>query len=550
MTLMLGAIAEANDSSEQRQPKVKRSLKHDTSRPLREMEPPPPPSPEETPAIREIPNYPLPSPDKPADQDKKGESGGPAVQDWHTSILAPAPTQSFEGLSNADNQAVLGGQVTPPDTNGDVGPNHYVQMVNILFAVYDKTGTRLLGPLPNNILWSGFGGICETTNNGDPIVLYDPLADRWLLSQFAFEVDANGNPVGPFFQCIAISETADPTGAYFRYAFQMPVNKLNDYPKFGVWPDAYYMSVNQFAGDPLGFAGAGVVAFDRPTMLLGLPAQLVYFDLEGVDPSQGGLLPADLDGPPPPTGSPNFFVAFAEQPNDLLKLWEFHVDFSNPANSTFGVSSQPNVVLNTEPFNSNFGPLCLFRRLCIPQPGSILNRVDVIADRLMFRLQYRNFGTHQSLVANHTVNVGNRVFKKAAIRWYELRQSGSGWGILQQGTYAPDADHRWMGSAAMDSGGNMAIGYSVSSSATFPSVRYAGRLVADPPGELSQGETQLIAGGGSQTGSSRWGDYSMMAVDPTDDCTFWYTQMYYATSSDLGWQTRIGSFKFPSCGAP
>jgi hypothetical protein len=227
------------------------------------------------------------------------------------------------------------------------------------------------------------------------------------------------------------------------------------------------------------------------------------------------------------------------------------VDFNNPANSTFGLAGQPNTVLNTEPFNSNFGILCALRRLCVPQPGSIFRRVDALADRLMFRLQYRNFGTHQSLATNHTVNLGNSLFPRAAIRWYELRQGGSGWGILQQGTYSPDSNHRWMGSVAMDSAGNIAVGYSTSGPSVFPSVRYAGRLASDPPGELSQGETELIAGGGVQTTPSRrWGDYSMMTVDPTDDCTFWYTQEYYATTSELGWQTRIGSFKFPSCGAP
>jgi hypothetical protein len=551
MTLMLSAITDANDTPEHRQPKIRRSLKQDTSPPLREIQPSPP---TESPAIREIPMYRRPPRGQPADQEKEGESGGTAIQDWHASIQIPAPIQSFEGISNADNQAVVGGQVVPPDPNGDVGPNHYVQIVNFSLAVYNKTGTRLVGPLPNNALWSGFGGLCETTNNGDPIVLYDHLADRWFLSQFAFDFDANGNPVGPFFQCIAISQTGDPTGAYFRYAFQMPVDKLNDYPKFGVWPDAYYMSVNQFVVNPEDFVGVGVAAFERDKMLIGQPAQLVYFDLDSVDPNFFGLLPADLDGPPPPTGSPNFFVAFAEAPNDLLNLWEFHVDFSNPANSTFGVGGQANAVLNTDPFNSNFGRLCApprLQQLCVPQPGSILRRVDAVADRLMFRLQYRNFGTHQSLVTNHTVNLGSGLFPRAAIRWYELRNSGSGWSLFQQGTYSPDSDHRWMGSAAMDSGGNIAIGFSTSGPAIFPSIRYAGRLATDPPGELSQGEAELITGGGVQTSPlRRWGDYSMMAVDPTDDCTFWYTQEYYATSSEVGWQTRIGSFKFPSCGAP
>jgi hypothetical protein len=235
-------------------------------------------------------------------------------------------------------------------------------------------------------------------------------------------------------------------------------------------------------------------------------------------------------------------------PSDRLSIWEFHVDWSEPDDSTFGVDGLPNAVLDTAPFNTNFGFLCSLLINCIPQP-QVPRRafLDAISDQLMFRLQYRNFGSYQTLVVNHTVNVG-RFRRQAGIRWYELRDSDGDWGIHQQGTYAPDTDHRWMGSIAMDGDGNMALGYSVSSKVTFPSIRYAGRLGDDPLGTLPQGETELIAGSGSQTRRiSRWGDYSMMAVDPTDDCTFWYTQEYYATTSRAGWQTRIGSFKFPSC---
>jgi hypothetical protein len=233
---------------------------------------------------------------------------------------------------------------------------------------------------------------------------------------------------------------------------------------------------------------------------------------------------------------------------DQLNIWEFHVDFSNPANTTFGVAGFPNDVLPTAPFDSSFGFGCALFRQCIPQP-SPGELVDAISDRLMFRLQFRDLGTHGTLMANHTVDAGSN---RAGIRWYELRNSGSGWSIQQQGTYAPnDGEHRWMGSIAMDRDGNIALGYSLSSENTFPSVRYVGRTPGDPPGTLPQGETLLIPGTGVQTnGASRWGDYSMIAVDPTDDCTFWYTQEYYANTSDRGWQTRIGSFRFSSCGPP
>jgi hypothetical protein len=516
--------------------------KHDVSPPLRNI---PPQALPRASVTQEMPLFRLPPGPRQKPPEAEIELADPVTQDWHGSPLLPAPTRNFEGISNADNDDVVGRQPVPPDTNGDVGPDHYVQMVNIIFAIFDRNGNLLLGPAATNTLWSGFGGPCETTNNGDPIVLYDHLAGRWMLSQFALP----SLPDGPFFQCIAVSQTGDPTGAYYRYAFQMPVDKLNDYPKFGVWPDAYYMSVNQFTAGSLVFAGAGVAAFERSKMLSGLAAQMIYIDLESVDPGFGGLLPADLDGPPPSPGTPNFFVAFTQTPADELQLWEFRVNFSNPAGSTFGLSGLPNTTLATVPFNSFFGLRCLLTHECLPQP-STRQRLDALTDRLMFRLQYRNFGTHQTLVTNHTVNAGISFFGRAGVRWYELRNSGGGWSIHQQGTYAPDNNHRWMGSIAMDSAGNIALGFSVSSTQTFPSIRLVGRLANDPLGALPQGETELIAGGGSQTGLNRWGDYSMMAVDPTDDCTFWYTQEYYEISSARGWQTRIGAFKFPSCGSP
>ncbi|RMF93086.1 MAG: hypothetical protein D6736_02285, partial [Nitrospinota bacterium] len=289
------------------------SLKNDVSPPLRDLQPS---QPSTEPRIREIPLLRLPPALGPVQPEED-----PVIQDWQRTFQGPGsiqpamPTiiQNFEGLSNADNGAVTGLLVVPPDTNGAVGPDHYVQWVNISIGVWDKNGTPLAGPVPGNLLWRGFGGPCETTNDGDPIVLYDHLADRWFLSQFA---NVSNGP--PFFHCIAVSQTSDPTGAYNRYAFEVPNNKLGDYPKFGVWPDGYYMSVNQFEcliPPPLcqifgafGFAGAGAAVLERDKMLAGLPALIIYFDLEPVNPGFGGLLPADLDGPPPPTGTPNFFV--------------------------------------------------------------------------------------------------------------------------------------------------------------------------------------------------------------------------------------------------
>lgn len=536
--LLFAVRTDAQESGGRPRAVVGASVKHDTSRPLRSITPIPP---SRGATIREIPLRPRPRPPQPEPTGPtallaESLAPDPVVQDSPGVLAMPSPLVSFEGIGNVNG-------VLPPDTNGDVGPNHYVQMVNVSFAIFGKSGTVLFGPADINTLWSGFGTPCETENDGDPIVLYDHLADRWLISQFALP----NFPSGPFYQCIAISLTGDPTGAWHRYQFLYSDTKMNDYPKFGVWPDAYYMTANQF--DVGGFAGAGVVAFERDKMLDGLPAQMVKFDLFGVNPNFGGMLPADLDGPPPPAGSPNYFVEVDDTifgfPTDSFRLWEFHVDWVSPAASTFGVSGNPNAVLNTASFDSN---LCGFSRNCIPQP-STARRLDAISDRLMYRLQYRNLGTHESLVVNHTVDVDGA--DHAGIRWYEVRDPGGAPFIHQQGTYAPDALHRWMGSLAMDGDGNMALGFSASSTSVFPSIRYVGRLAGDSLGTLPQGETVLMAGSGSQThDKSRWGDYSMMAVDPVDDCTFWYTQEYYSITSSSGWRTRIGAFKFPSCGVP
>lgn len=533
MTLFGPWMVEADSASVPFKPSVVRPLKHDVSGPLRDIPPIPPAS---GPVVREIQKHPLPrtqAPNLPA----KIPALDPLVQSLSPVLRMPSPIQNFEGVSNLNG-------VLPPDTEGDVGPNHYVQWVNLSFAVWDKSGTLLYGPAAGNTLWAGFGGLCETNNNGDPIVQYDQLADRWLMSQLAFDVDISENPIPPYYQCIAISQSADPTGAWNRYAFLASNTKLNDYPKFGVWPDGYYMSANQFNTDG-SWGGAGAFVFERDQMLAGLSAQMVYFDLYLVDTNLGGMLPSDLDGMTlPPLGSPNFFMQMDDNifgySTDQLELWRFHVDWTTPANSTFNNL----VLLPTAAFDST---LCNFDSNCIPQPGTA-RKLDTLSDRLMYRLAYRNFGTHESLVVNHTVDTDGS--NHAGIRWYEIRNPGGTPYIYQQGTLAPDFDHRWMGSVAMDGAGNIALGYSVSSETTFPSIRYTGRLAGDPLGSLPQGESMLMAGAGSQTSTfSRWGDYSMMAVDPSDDCTFWYTQEYYAAKSDSGWKTRIGSFRFPSCPA-
>jgi CARDB protein/fibronectin type III domain protein len=504
-------------------PTVAQSVRHDVSQPLRDVRP-------HEPKAKRDPHPPLPL----RQPRQKTRLLDPVLQTSTPIIAAPPTLFNFEGVNNVDS-------VLPPDTNGDIGPNHYVQWVNKTFAIYDRAGTVLYGPAAGSTIWDGFGGPCETQNDGDPIVLYDHLADRWLMTQFALPNNFFGLLFAPFYQCIAVSQTGDPTGAYYRYAYEF--SKLNDYPKFGVWPDAYYMAINQFAAGSLTFAGQGVTAFNRAAMLNGQPAAMVYFDLASVDPNLGGMLPSDLDGPPPPAGSPNVYAEADDDAQgysgDQLQLWRFAVDWSNPSNSTFTKASS----LPVAAFDGN---LCSQTRACIPQPGTTA-KLDALADRLMYRLQYRNFGTHESLVVNHTVDVDGN--DHAGVRWYEVRDPNGTPFIYQQGTFAPDALHRWMASAAMDSAGNLALAYNAGGSTLSPSIRYTARLNSDPLGVMGQGENDLIHGSGSQTHTaSRWGDYSMLTVDPVDGCTFWATAEYMAVTSLAGWQTRIGAFRLPNCG--
>jgi hypothetical protein len=414
--------------------------------------------------------------------------------------------------------------VAPPDTNGSVGATQYVQWVNTSFAVFDKTtGAVLEGPLPGNTFWSGFGGSCETRNDGDIIAQYDKVANRWVMMQPVF--------ASPYMICIAVSTTSDATGSYYRYAFSEP--NFPDYPKLAVWPDGYYMSFNMFQGNT--FQGARACAMDRSAMLTGAAATQQCFQLTSSSPS---LLPSDLDGTtPPPAGSPDYYLNFG---TNSLNLWKFHVDFQTPGNSTF-----------TGPTNlavAAFTPACS-GGVCIPQTGTT-QLLDSLADRLMYRLAYRNFPLasppHESLVVNHSVDPGSG---NSGIRWYELRNPGGSPTVYQQGTFAPDSEFRWMGSIAMDRAGDILVGYSVSSSSMHPAIRYTGRVPSDPLGTL-EGETSILEGTGSQTRRlSRWGDYSSMSVDPVDDCTLWYTQEYLKANGTFNWSTRIASASFPNCSA-
>ena len=461
----------------------------------------------------------------------------PVIQSsfWQRMInmpAVPAPLLTWNGIPYPG----VGCNCAPPDTDGEVGKSQYVQMVNEGFQVFDKvTGTSVFGPVAITSVWSGFGGACQNGGSGDPIVVYDQLSDRWIISQFAVPSGASV----PQDECIAVSQTGDATGAWYRYDFHLTSNFL-DYPKLGVWPDGYYMSANVFNTSGTAFLGPQPFVFDRVKMLVGDPS--ATSQTRGIigGSSEESFLPADVDGiVPPPVGDPNHFVAFPQGSPLIYKVWAYHVDFTTPANSTFTLEASVPA--------ASFTALCSTTRNCVPQLGSSAN-LDAIADRMMFRNAYRRFSDgHESLLDNYTVSANS----VAGIRWIELRRTQPGnWGVFQQSTYQPDTTWRWMGSIASDNQGNIALGFSASSSSINPQVRYAGRLTTDPLNTLS-GEQHLFDGTGSQTGTSnRWGDYSDITVDPVDDCTFYYTNEYYATTGSFNWRTRIGYFRFTGCTAP
>ena len=526
LVLVLGAlpvVAGAADAGGQAQSargqaETSPAIHHDVSPPLRDMSAAP-----RSDVPRERPLRPIPA------NIAARVQPDPVVQTTTGPSVATTAGLSFPGVGNGDYGFTP--NAAPPDTNGAVGATQYVQWVNESFAVFDKT-TGAIGagfPKAGNTLWAGFGGGCETNNDGDPIVQYDKLANRWVLTQFSVTTT-------PYLQCVAVSTTSDATGAYNRYAFSYGATQFPDYPKLGVWPDGYYITYNIFNNGTT-FAGSKLCALDRTAMLAGGAAAQQCFQLTS---SFGGVLPSDLDGTiPPPAGSPNYMLNFGA---NSLNEWKFHADFATPANATL-----------TGPFNI---PVAAFSTACgggscISQPGTS-NTLDSLADRLMYRLAYRNISGHESLVVNHSVKVsGTKRSQVVGVRWYELRNPNpsptGGATVFQQGTYSPDSSSRWMGSIAMDKAGNIAVGYSVSSGSVYPSIRFSGRAPTDPLGTL-QAESTIKAGGGSQTGNlHRWGDYSSLTVDPVDDCTFFYTTEYEKSSGSFNWSTWINSFKLPGC---
>ena len=452
-------------------------------------------------------------------KDDDSDAMDPLRQTWFGSHPTDTTIVNFQGLSG-------NGSICPPDTYGEVGPNHYFQCVNVSYQIFNKSGGSVLGPALNKTIWNGFPGPWQNSNDGDAVVVYDEQANRWLFSQFALP----SFPNGPFYEMVAVSTTPDPTGTWYRYAFTF--SDMPDYPKIGVWPDAYYMTINRFTSGSTNYTGTGTIAMDRATMLAGTPnATMVMFTLTAGNEAYC-LLPADCDSDFPPAGTP-CYVAYLNDGPDRIGIYEFHVDWANTANSTFTMGIKLPVTAFSGYVNG------------IPQKNTTV-KVDDMSGRLMFRLPFRKFSDHWSMVANATINAGSGI---AGIRWFEMQKTTGNWSIYQEGTYSPDANYRWMGSIAMDSSGNIALGYSISSDNMFPSIRYTGRLYSDPLGQMTIQESGIMNGGGSQTNTwsgtpSRWGDYSGMTVDPSAPATFWYTQEYYSSMSSASWKTRVASFSF------
>ncbi|HNB50538.1 MAG TPA: hypothetical protein PK530_01265 [Anaerolineales bacterium] len=459
--------------------------------------------------------------ERPDDEKVDSSFVDPVVQSVDSPNAMPSPSVSFAGLDLTN-----WGAGWPPDTQGDVGPSHYIQAVNTSIGIYSKTGTQLAA-FTFDTLFAGTGTSCDADNNGDPVVIYDNVSGRWIISDFAWTNTLSG----PYYECIAVSQTSDPvSGGWYFYGLRADDAThpwLNDYPKMGAWHDGIYMTSNMFdcltsTCSSATYKGVRVWALNRDAMINGQPLVYQFADLGS---AYFSLVPSNAKVNQPPAGTPNYMMSL--QNTTTMYTWKMAIDWNNSANSTF-----TGPVATTVATYSNAAS--------VPQLGTTVT-LDSLAGRLMVQLQYSNVGGNPALWVTHSVSTSSR----AGIRWYEFRNLSGTPSVFQQGTYSPDATHRWMGSAAVDSQGNMAVGYSASSSTINPQIRYAGRLAGDALGTLGQGEATLVSGTGSQTTYTRWGDYSALTVD-VDGCTFWYTTEYYVTTG-TNWQTRIGSFAFPGC---
>jgi hypothetical protein len=435
---------------------------------------------------------------------------GPAVgvQTDVTALAAPSPIINALGLDFA-----TWGAGHPPDTNGVIGPNHFVQGVNTSVGIFNKSTGALISAFTYDAFFANSGTAeCDANNGGDITIVYDVPSGKWVIADLAW-IDFNA---GPYYECIAVSSGSDPVASTWTF-YSVPAGdgRFPDYPKFGSGPDGVYFTTNNFQL-PNTYTGAGVYAIKRTS--LGSPS----LQIQHVTTSSSffSLLAANLVDSAPPAG-PEYVTSIW---SGRLRVWRFSVDWTTPANTTFTSIANKHVSYSSQG--------------SIPTPGET---VDSLSPRAMNKAQLRN----GSLWLTHTVHTGS----VAGVRWYEVTNLTGSPTINQQSTFAPaDGQNRWMPSLAVDKQGNMIVGYNVASGSLNPAIRYAGRLVTDPLNTLGQSETSLIAGTGAPSSGNfnRWGDYSEMSVDPVDGCTFWFTGEYYAVTG-ANWQTRIGSFKYPGC---
>jgi len=474
---------------------------------------------------------------------------------WQPAPTMPGPLLTFEGGAAAQFCACA-----PPDSDGDVGPSHYVEAINTSFKVFDKNGNTLSGPTTYNSLFAPLTGTpCANANDGDPFVFYDHLADRWVISDFAFP----SFPGTSFYQCIAVSQTSSPvSGGWFLYALRVdPSNPtfLGDYPKFAFWNNpqpggAYFLTMNLFSS-PTTFNGVRAYALDRASMLSGGPTNAigVTIPIAGLGDSYSLVAASFRTGSTPPAGRDEFLLAIDSPASGGVTLtqvhgWLFHVDFANPGLSTLGIGANhsPNAQITVSGFIDAFSNAAGFT--IVPQQGTT-QHIDTLGDKIMTPVVYQNRSGTESLWADGTVCTDANCTGPTAVRWYKFNVTGGTFPAtpVQQQSWTNGNDGLWrfMPSIAVDQNGNTAIGYSTSSTTQFPSIRYAGRLATDPIGNLTQGEAIMFNGTGSQTDTNgRWGDYSMTTIDPADGMTFWHVNEYYATTSSFNWHTRIGKFKF------
>ncbi len=472
-------------------------------------------------------------------------------------VTMPSPALVFNGISAAES----GCGCLPPDTQGDVGLNHYILSVNSSFKIFSKTGAVLAPATTFNSFFAGLatsGTPCGLNQNqGDPFVFYDHMADRWVITDFAFPAF----PGVSFYQCIGVSKTSDPvSGGWWLYALQVdPGNPtfLGDYPKLSVWPDAWYLTLNLFSNGTT-FNGVRAIALNRAQMINGTGAPTPNAIGYTLDPATLGdtysLVPASFRaGNLPPAGRAEYLLAI-DSPSaagvSLTKVhvWRFKPDFATPANSTFGVGANHafNADVTVAPFVDAFTTVSDL----VPQPATTA-KLDTLGDKIMTPVVYTNIGGNESLWASHTVNNNQGGTGPTGVRWYQFNVTGGGIPATpaQQQTYtnAGDGIWRFMPSIAVDAAGNMAIGYAASSATVEPSIRWAGRLAGDAANTLAQGEAVMQAGGGHQTSTSgRWGDYSYMNIDPRDNLSFWHTNEFYSATTSSNWNTAVGKFRFSS----